>query len=100
MKMIPSRQLSAKPGGVWADLAKEGAIVVTRDGHPFSIILPTSDETLIDDVQELVLSRARRAVSEIRRQAQRSGAARMSMKEIDAEIAAARRERKGRQSRG
>ena len=98
--MIPSRQLSARPGQVWADLAKEGAIVVTRDGHPFSIMLPTTDATLVEDVQELIFSRARRSVSGIRREAQRSGTARMSMDEIDAEIAATRRSRKSRRPRG
>jgi hypothetical protein len=97
--MIASRQITAKPGKVWADLEKEGALVVTRDGRPFSIILPTSDETLIEDIQELVFSRARRAVTEIRRKAQESGAARMSPKEIDAEVVALRKARKRRGTR-
>jgi hypothetical protein len=89
MKMIASRQLTAKPGQVWKDLDREGALVITRDGRPFSILVPTSDETLLEDIQELVFSRARRAVSAIRDQARGAG-----MAEIDVEIAAARRARK------
>lgn len=92
--MIASRQLTAKPGQVWKDLAREGALVITRDGRPFSILLPTSDETLVEDIQELVFSRARRAVSGIRDKAQGTGMADTAMAEIDAEIAAARRARK------
>ena len=94
MKMIASRQLTAKPGQVWKDLDREGVLVITRDGRPFSILLPTSDETLLEDIQELVFSRARRAVSGIREQARGSGTADMGMAEIGAEIVAARRARK------
>ena len=67
--------LAASPGKVWADLEKEGAIVITKDGIPRSIMVPTSDATLIEDVREIVFARARKAVREIRARAAETGAA-------------------------
>jgi hypothetical protein len=100
MKMIASRNLAARPGRVWDELQKEGAVVITKDGVPCSIMVPTSDTTLLEDIQEVVFSRARRAVRSIRAQALESGFADMTMDEIDSEIQAARRERKRRMMRG
>ena len=62
MKMIASRVLAASPGKVWADLEKEGAVVITEDGAPRSIMIPTSGETVLDDVREIVFARASKAI--------------------------------------
>jgi hypothetical protein len=100
MKTIASRTLAANPGKVWKDLEREGAVVVTKDGVPRSIMVPTSDATLLEDVQELVFARARKAVRAIRAQAARAGTEGMTRQEIDAEIKAARRARRSRARRG
>jgi len=91
MKMIASRELSARPGAVWGSLVKEGAVVITRDGCPLGIITPTSPETLLEDMQELVFSKARLAVRAIRRNSAKGGIERLSMDEVDAEIRMARK---------
>ena len=91
--MIPSRALAARPGRVWDDLEREGAVVITKDGVPRSIMIPTSDATLLEDVQELVFARARRAVREIRSQARATGTDRLSTADIDREITEVRRSR-------
>jgi len=96
MKMIASRELSAHPGAVWADLRTEGAVVVTRDGLPMGIITPTSPATLLEDMQEIAFAKARHAVAGIRQSAAANGLDRMGMEEIDAEIRACRKERKAR----
>jgi len=96
MKMVASRELSARPGKVWSTLEREGAVVITRDGHPCSILVPTSDRTLVDDVRDIVFARARQAVSQIRAAARDAGTSALSMAEIDAEIARSRRERRKR----
>jgi hypothetical protein len=100
MKTIASRTLAANPGKVWKDLEREGAVVVTKDGVPRSIMVPTSDATLLEDVQELVFARARKAVRAIRAQAARTGTDGMTRQEIDREIKAARRARKNKARRG
>ena len=89
--MIPSRELSARPGEVWKTLAREGAVVITRDGMPVGIITPTSEDTLLEDMQELIFSKARHAVSTIRAAAAEAGTGQMSGQEIDAEIHASRK---------
>ena len=91
--MIPSRVLAARPGRVWEDLEREGAVVITKDGLPRSIMIPTSDATLLEDIQELVFARARSAVREIRSQARTAGTGRMTSADIEREIKEARRKR-------
>jgi hypothetical protein len=100
MKIVASRVLAAAPGKVWQDLEKEGAIVITKDGAPRSIMVPTSDATLLEDIRELVFARARRAVRAIRAQAAASGAARLTSTDIEKEIRAARRASRPRARRG
>ncbi len=96
MKTIASRTLAASPGQVWAALEREGALVVTKDGVPRSIMVPTSDATLVEDIQEIVFARARRAVREIRTRAAETGAADLTQADIEREIEAARQARRQR----
>jgi hypothetical protein len=100
MKTIASRTLAASPGKVWKDLEKEGAVVITKDGVPRSIMVPTSDATLVEDVQELVFARARKAVRAIRARASETGSAALPPSQIDGEIRAVRRARKQKTRRG
>ncbi len=93
MKIIPSRDLVASPAKVWKLLAAEGSVVITKDGKPRGILLPTSDLTLVEDLQDQIRARARRAVSELRRQAAKRGVDNLSAGEIEAEIGAVRRGR-------
>ncbi len=100
MKTIASRMLAASPGKVWADLDREGAVVITKDGVPRSILVPTSDATLLEDVQEIVFARARKAVRAIRAGAARSGADALTPADIEREVKAARRALRQRARRG
>lgn len=100
MKTIASRMLTAAPGKVWAELEREGALVVTKDGVPRSIMIPTSDATLLEDIGEIVFARARRAVRAIRTRSVRSDAEVTTRADIEREIKAARRSRKRRARRG
>ena len=100
MKTIASRTLAASPGKVWEDLEREGAVVITKDGVPRSIMVPTSDATLLEDVQELVFARARKAVRAIRARAAATGSDAMTTSDIDREIEAVRRGRKRKSRRG
>jgi len=100
MKTIASRTLAASPGQVWAALEREGALVVTKDGVPRSIMVPTSDATLVEDIQEIVFARARKAVREIRTRAAETGADDLTQADIEREIEAARQARRQRVRRG
>lgn len=100
MKTVASRVLAARPGQVWDDLEREGAVIITKDGVPRSIMIPTSDATLLEDVQELVFARARKAVRAIRARAAETGTDALSPAVIRREIAAARTTLKRRTRRG
>jgi hypothetical protein len=100
MKTIASRMLAARPGKVWEDLEREGAVVITKDGAPRSILVPTSDATLLEDVQELVFARARKAVRAIRLRAVATGRDALTRSDIEREVKAARRALKQRARRG
>mgnify|MGYP006285182129 CR=1 FL=1 len=90
MQMIASRELSSKPGAVLSKVAAEGSMVVTRDGRPMAILTPTSAESLVEDLQEIAFSRARRAVRNLRTSAADAGVSSLSPEEIDREIQALR----------
>ena len=89
--MIASRELSSKPGMVLSKVATEGAMVVTRDGRPMAILTPTSAESLVEDLQEIAFSQARRAVRNMRAAADKVGVSMMSFEEIETEIQAVRK---------
>ena len=96
MKTIASRMLTAAPGKVWAELEREGALVVTKDGVPRSIMIPTSDATLFEDIGEIVFARVRA----MRTQSIHSGAEVATQADIEREIRAVRRSRKRKVRRG
>jgi len=100
MKTIASRMLAARPGRVFEHLEREGAVVITKDGVPRSIMVPTSDATLLEDVRELVFARARRAVRSIRVRAAETGTDALTRSQIEQEVRAARRALRRRTRRG
>jgi LmbE family N-acetylglucosaminyl deacetylase len=100
MKSIASRMLAARPGEVFEHLEREGAVVITKDGVPRSIMVPTTDATFLEDVQDLVFARARRAVRAIRVHATQTGTDALTPAAIEREIKAARRARRRKTPRG
>ena len=75
------------------ELETEGVLVVTKDGKPRSILLPTSETTLMEDLRDCLYARARRALLKGQLVAAAKGTAQLSMEEIDAEIRASRQDR-------
>ena len=99
MKLISSKELAAHPADILKRLETGGSVVITEAGQPKGILVPTSAETVLEDVQEQVRARARRAVSAIRRDAGQRGLDRLKMTDIDQEIAAARKARRPRHAK-
>jgi hypothetical protein len=99
MKVIASEELGADSHRLLDKLAREGSLVITENGHPRGILTPTTDETFVEDVQVQVRARARRAVSEIRREAAKRGLDRLRLSDIDREIAVVRKARRCRVSK-
>jgi hypothetical protein len=94
MKMVATRELASNSGRVMDELEKEGMLVITKDGKPRSILLPTTDATLMEDLRDCIYAKARRDLSKARNAASAAGTAALSMEDIDAEIRATRRSRK------
>ncbi len=88
--MIPTRELAANSGKVMKSLEAEGVLVITKDGKPRSILLPTSDATLMDDLRDCFYARAQQSLRKAQMAAVAQGVDKLSMAEIDSEIRAAR----------
>jgi hypothetical protein len=93
MNYLAVKDLKA-PRYVRETLGKYGEVMVMNNGRPMALMLdigPDEDPTaLLDAVHE---ARGRLALSRIREAARRKGTAKMNLAAINAEIAAARRER-------
>lgn len=94
MEFVSVRDLRIQPGQVWRRLAEAGELIITSNGKPIALLSGVTDATLEQTLTALRRARAQVAVSQLRAAAQARGADKMSMREIDAEIKAARRERR------
>lgn len=74
-------------------LSKED-VVLTANGKPMGVLLGVDETRLDDTVTAIRRARAILAVSRMRRRAAETGRDRMSMAEINREIAAVRRRRR------
>lgn len=93
MKYVSIRELRNRPGRVWSVLSKDN-VVLTASGKPMGVLLGVDETRLDDTVAAIRRARAILAVSRMRRRAAETGKDRMSMAEINREIAAVRRRRR------
>ena len=80
-------------------VSEEGPQVITQNGVPAAYIIPTSGRGIEADLDVLRRLLLGRALDAAQAEAARSGNSTMTMEEINAEIAASRRERKSQQSK-
>jgi antitoxin (DNA-binding transcriptional repressor) of toxin-antitoxin stability system len=92
MKFMSIRDFRSRP--IRKDLVSEGEIVLTANGQPIAIVSPVHADTLEDELLAWRRARARIALERIRARARTKGLDELTMDEIDAEIVAARRERR------
>jgi len=95
-KWIASREFSASPGRTLAAVSRAGRVLVTANGKPRAIMIPTSEATFASDLELLDRVDLARAVAAIRREAVLKGSDALPMKAIQKEIAAARAARRRR----
>jgi antitoxin (DNA-binding transcriptional repressor) of toxin-antitoxin stability system len=93
---MASRELSASPGKALASVAKAGRVLVTANGKPRAILIPTSEETFVRDLELLDRVSLAGAIAAIRADSVREGTDSLSPEAIDAEVAAVRAARKKR----
>jgi len=93
---MASRELSASPGKALGNVAKSGRVLVTVNGKPKAILIPTSEETFSRDLELLDRVSLAGAIAAIRADSVREGTDSLAPEEIDAEVAAVRSKRKRR----
>lgn len=94
MEFVSIRDMRTRPGEVWQQLQEQGDLVVTSNGRPFALLISAEGQ----DIEKLLLAvrraRALLAIERLRAEAAENGTDRLTAEEIEAEIAAARRERR------
>ena len=89
------RELRSRSAAVWRSLARERDLVVTSNGKPIALLSVTTASTLEASLAALRQARAQLAVAAMQRRARETGADRLTLEEVNAEIDAVRRSRDG-----
>jgi prevent-host-death family protein len=100
MDFVTVRELRAESAKVWAKIQAGEEVVITRNGKPFALLVNTSPEELENTLRAIRGERLAANVRKLQVYAARQGLDKTTMKDIDAEIAAARKERRGRNAGG
>lgn len=93
MRYVSIRELRNRPGRVWSALSKED-VVLTASGKPMGVLIGVDETRLDDTVDAIRRARAVLAVARMRKRAAATGKDRLSMAEINREVAAVRRRRR------
>ena len=100
MDFVTVRELRAESGKVWEKLEAGQDFVITRNGKPFALMVKTEPDTVEEKLLAIRRARFGRLLAEQHQRAVALGLDKMTMEEIDAEIAAARQERRERNAGG
>ena len=79
-----------------AAVSRAGRVLVTANGKPRAIMIPTSEETFARDLEMLDRVTLTRAVEAIRADSVMNGTDDLTLEEIGAEVAAVRNSRRRR----
>lgn len=91
MDFITLKEFQTQPAKVWKKLNQARELVITRNGKPFAVLTGTSPAKLEDELRALRRARAEVTVASMRTRATARGLSKMTTKEIDTEIRAARK---------
>ena len=96
MRFITIRDLRSKSVQIQRELPKEKEMVLTSNGKPIAILTATSADRIEESLAMIRQVRAMEAVELMQRRSVEAGTDRMSLREINKEIAATRKERQSR----
>ncbi len=94
MKAIAVQELTVRPDEVWQQLREEQDLLLIADGQPVALLVEVDVDEVEVTLAALRRARAQVALSRLRRAAAEQGTNHLSADEIEAEIAATRRERR------
>jgi PHD/YefM family antitoxin component YafN of YafNO toxin-antitoxin module len=98
MEFVPIRDFCASPKKIAAHLKRDGKLVITNKGRPAAIMLDVDGSSFEETLIDLRCLQAKRALKNLQAEAVKNGTSKMTMAEIDAEIAEARAERAAREN--
>ena len=93
MRFVSVRELRGNSAAIWKALAVEKDLVITSNGKPVAVLSATSEEMLEESLVAVRRARALAAVTALQQASVKAGADRLSVKEVNAEIAAVRQGR-------
>jgi len=91
MNFFTARDLRTIPKRIWQALDNSGEVVITNNGKPTALMLNITEDNFDQTVRAVRQARAMLAVNHLRGLAAERGF--MSEEDIEAEIAASRREK-------
>jgi antitoxin (DNA-binding transcriptional repressor) of toxin-antitoxin stability system len=94
MKFITVRDLRGRPAEVWSKLSRDKDLVLTSNGKPIAILSAVSEDTLEGSLVALRQARAIAAVEAMQSQSMAAGTDKLTVEDINAEIAATRKARR------
>ena len=94
MDFVSVRELRTRSAAVWDALSEEKDLVVTSNGKPIAVLSATTASTLEASLAALRQARAQLAVAAMQERARKTGADRLTLEDINAEIQAVRRQRR------
>lgn len=95
MEFVSMREFSATPKETQKKLAANGNLVVTNNGSPTMLVIDIANRDFMKIVDYLKRQEALDILHDFQMSSVRAGTDRISMDEIDAEIAAYRSEKRG-----
>lgn len=94
MHFVSVRELSTRSATVWDILREEKDLVVTSNGKLIAVLSATTASTLEASLAALRQARAQLAVAAMQERARETGADRLTLEDVNAEIYAVRRQRR------
>ena len=95
MKFITIRDLRSNTAKLRKDLQTDRELVVTANGRPFAVMTRVDADAVEEEILAIRRARAHAALSRTRARAKSDGLDRMTMEQINALVAKARRQRRG-----
>ena len=95
MEFVSMRKFTASPKETQKKLKSSGELVVTNNGTPTMLVIDIADRNFFKLIDNLRRQEAMDILDDIQMSSVRNGTDTINMDEIDAEIAAYRRDRSG-----
>ena len=92
MIAVSVRDVNVAPDRVWAQLRENHNLILTSEGRPLALMISLEDEDPEEMLRSLRILRGQKAVERMQSGAAQRGLDRMTLAEINQEIAATRME--------